>query len=103
MRHAIPMPTETNSTLSAIRTQGFEQALLSAFQKAMLAKSKIEEARRYLRLSRSFLTEARSFNHSPILFERFLELSSFYRKLAHKVFAVAKKEGETDPVFLQEV
>lgn len=80
------MNQEANSSLSAIKTMGFESALRVAHTRAMLASSLLEEARRNIKLYKNFLADARFYEKSSILNERFLLLAKFYRILAHKIY-----------------
>jgi len=80
------MQPETTNSLAAIRILGFEGALRTAFSRIMSQPNTREEALRCLKLSRSYLKDARAFHFSPGLNERYLILASFYRILAHRVY-----------------
>jgi hypothetical protein len=98
------MHNEANSSLSSIRTLGFDAALRVHYARAMSGRQLLDEARRCNKLSRSFLGDARSYAHSPVLFERFLMLSRFYRILAHMIYQTHCTQSEVrDTTFLQVV
>jgi len=80
------MHNEANSSLSAIRTLGFDAALRVAYARAQASGHMFDEAKRCMKLNRNFVNDARSYQHSPVLFERFLMLARFYRLLGHKLY-----------------
>jgi hypothetical protein len=88
------MQPETTNSLAAIRILGFEGALRSAFARVMAQPKAREEALRYLKLSRSYLKDARTFHFSSGLSERYLTLASFYRILAHRIYWRSGTETE---------
>jgi hypothetical protein len=73
---------------------GFEGALRVAFIRAIAQYDSKEEAIRCLKLSRSYLADARAFSFSSGLMERYLTLSSFYRILAHRIYLHISASGE---------
>jgi hypothetical protein len=83
------MQPETTNSLAAIKMLGFEGAQRAAFVRAMACVSPREEALRCLKLSRSYLKDARLFEFSSGLNSRYLLLASFYRVLAHRVYRAA--------------
>ena len=83
------MQPETTNSLAAIKMLGFEGAQRAAFVRAMACVSPREEALRCLKLSRSYLKDARLFEFSSGLSSRYLLLASFYRVLAHRVYRAA--------------
>jgi len=98
------MHHEANSSLSAIRTLGFDAALRVAYARAVSTGLLLDEAKRCIKLNRNFVSDARSYQHSPVLFERFLMLARFYRLLGHQLYWEHRKTSESkDMTFLQEI
>ena len=98
------MQPETTNSLAAIRMLGFQGAQRAAFVRAMACSSPREEALRCLKLSRSYLKNARLFEFSSGLHARYLLLASFYRILAHRVYmASGASEGSVRQGFLRVV
>ena len=89
------MHPETTNSLAAIRILGFQGALKAAFTRAMSGNKPREEAIRCLKLSRSYIKDARFFEFSSGLKERYLLLASFYRILAHRIYWAAGGDDET--------
>ena len=89
------MQPETTNSLAAIRMLGFEGAQRAAFVRAMVCASPREEALRCLKLSRSYLKDARLFEFSSGLNSRYLLLASFYRVLAHRIYRAAGAGDES--------
>lgn len=88
------MQPETTNSLAAIRMLGLEGARRVAFIRAMSCSNPREEAVRCLKLSRSYLKDARLFEFSSGLHERYLLLASFYRVLAHRIYWATGGGGE---------
>lgn len=80
------MQPETTNSLAAIKMLGFQGAQRAAFARAMACGNPREEALRCLKLSRSYLKDARLFEFSSGLHSRYLLLASFYRILAHRIY-----------------
>lgn len=96
------MHNEVNSSLSAIRTLGFDAALQVSHARAVSGAKLLEEALRFNKLSRASLSDARNYSHSPVLFEKFLMLARFYRTLAHRIYQTHCTLSQVrDSTFLQ--
>lgn len=80
------MQPETTNSLAAIKMLGFEGALRAALVRAAAHSDARSEALRCLKLSRSYLKDARAFSFSSGLHSRYLLLASFYRVLAHRIY-----------------
>lgn len=92
------MQPETTNSLAAIKMLGFEGALRVAFTRAMACAKPREEAFRCLKLSRSYIKDARIFEFSSGLNSRYLLLASFYRVLAHRIYWASGGNGDDDQI-----
>lgn len=79
----------SKKTLEAIELYGFDSALEFAYERAidiLLKTPDSDLAVRLLEWSGSLLDDARKFTSNTEPYAKFMQLSSFYRKLAHRVY-----------------
>ena len=99
---------ETRYTLDAISSLGFNIAIDIAYQKAVSivdSDHSSNVASLWLSWSKNLLADARRYQSSKVLSEECMQLSIFYRKLAHKIYWYQRRLEYIGKIedFIQEV